>query len=310
MKNFSAIAIIALVLIALGLIAIKILPTDNTNSEIELPSPLDATADHKNIEYTIAGARVRLVDGVSETESAPGSASKTVTKYFGNEVWKDLNGDGEEDAAFLITQETGGTGTFYYAVAAVQTAQGYRGSQALLIGDRIAPQTTESGPGNSIIINYADRFPGESFATPPSYGKSLRLLLDPITMQFGEVAQNFEGEADAASMSLTMKKWDWIKASYSDGKIVTPKVPNVFTLTFTEEGSFSATTDCNGVGGSYKTSGSALMLKDMVSTLMYCEGSQESEFSQLMSESETYHFTDKGELILELKNGGGSVTFR
>ena len=158
------------------------------------PQPAGA-ADYKNATYIIDGRSVTLVNGVAEEEAAPGSASKIVTRYFGNEVRKDLNGDGREDVVFLLTQQTGGSGTFFYAVAALNTPQGYVGSQGLFLGDRIAPQTTESGRGNIVIINYADRAPGQPFTVQPSVGKSIWLLLDPATMQFGEVAQNFEGES-------------------------------------------------------------------------------------------------------------------
>ncbi len=118
--------------------------------------------DYKNIEYTIDGQHIKLVNGVSEIPAAPGSASKIVTRYFGNEVRHDLNGDGKEDIVFLVTQSTGGTGTFYYVVAALAMPNGgYVGSQALLLGDRIAPQTTgmsrEVGKENIVVVNYADR---------------------------------------------------------------------------------------------------------------------------------------------------------
>ena len=71
------------------------------------------------------------------------------------------------------------------------------GSQGLLLGDRIAPQTTGADKGKIIVVNYADRAQGESFTVRPSVGKSIWLLLDPKTMQFGEVVQNFEGESSS-----------------------------------------------------------------------------------------------------------------
>jgi hypothetical protein len=47
---------------------------------------------------------------------------------------------------------------------------------------------------NVVVVNYAVRLPGEPFTAEPSLGKSVWLKLDPTTMQFGEVEQNFEGE--------------------------------------------------------------------------------------------------------------------
>jgi hypothetical protein len=68
-------------------------------------------ASFTDIAYTIDGERVLLANGVAEREAAPGSATTVVTRYFGNEVEGDLDGDGILDIAFLLTQDGGGSGT-------------------------------------------------------------------------------------------------------------------------------------------------------------------------------------------------------
>jgi len=152
-------------------------------------------ADYRNLTFMIAGEPVTLVDGVSEVPAPDGGASKTITRYFGNEAEGDLNGDAIPDIVFLVTQESGGSGTFFYLVGALQTPAGtWNGTHAVLIGDRIAPQTTEYREG-LMIVNYAERAPGEPMTAQPSVGKSLYLKYDPVTNQFGEVVQNFEGES-------------------------------------------------------------------------------------------------------------------
>jgi hypothetical protein len=144
------------------------------------------SVDYKAVTYTISGKPVVL-------ESTPGVA------YFGNEVSTDLNNDGRIDIAFLITQKVGDS-IFYYVVAGINTPAGYIGSQAVLIADRIAPQTTETRAGlngaHLIVVNYADRKAGEAFTVKPSIGKSLVLKFDPKDLSFGEVVQNFEGESN------------------------------------------------------------------------------------------------------------------
>lgn len=142
-------------------------------------SPEDAT-------YHIDGQAVKLNDGVSEVTLVPGSASKTITRYFGNEAKYDFDGDGKKDTAFLITQETGGSGTFYYLVVALNTENGYVGSNAVFLGDRIAPQTTEARKGGVVLVNYATRNPGESFAVQPSLGTTAQFVFDPKIMGFSE----------------------------------------------------------------------------------------------------------------------------
>jgi len=264
----------------------------------------------KDAEYRIAGKNVVLKNGVSEVEAAPGSASKVVTQYFGNELYKDLNEDGKEDVVFLLTQTTGGTGTFYYVVAALATDDGYLGSEGVFLGDRIAPQATQSGPGKSVVVTYADRAAGESFSATPSVGKSIRLLLDPVARQFGEVVSNFEGEADPSKMDLSMKTWKWISVLYNDERFITPKQEGVFTLTLNKDQTFAATTDCNRMNGVYTAKDGIISFGQFTSTKMYCEGSQETIFSELIRDTSGYHFTSKGELILDLKFDSGSVTFR
>lgn len=142
--------------------------------KISTPS-MDKGVDYKNATYKIDGKSVTLINGEAETEIAPGSASKSITKYFGNEVVSDLNNDGRPDIAFIITQTNGGSGTFYYAVAALNTSNGYLGSDLVLLGDRIAPQSTNMSTNpsqkNVIVFNYLDRNLSDSFTISPSVGK-------------------------------------------------------------------------------------------------------------------------------------------
>ena len=166
------------VLVVIGAIAYTTY-TDTNGPTTSLPQ------DYKSATFTIEGRPM-------------------TARYFGNEVMHDLNDDGVKDVAFLVIEDGGGSGTFFYVVAALNTPDGYVGSQAFYLGDRIAPQTTEVVTGTTtmgtqrkgvIVVNYADRAPGEPMTTRPSVGKSIWLKLDPATMQFGEVAQNFEGES-------------------------------------------------------------------------------------------------------------------
>ncbi|HEX2978976.1 MAG TPA: hypothetical protein VHO48_01810 [Anaerolineaceae bacterium] len=131
----------------------------------------DNLADYRNATYEIEGSAVTLVDGTAETEAAPGSAMKNTTRVFGNEAFGDLNGDGVEDVAFLLTRDNGGSGTFFYAAVALGTEDGYTGTNAIFLGDRIAPQTTLIEDG-VIVVNYAERGPEDSFTDQPSVGVS------------------------------------------------------------------------------------------------------------------------------------------
>lgn len=142
--------------------------------------------DYKTATYYLSGDEVHLGEGG--------------LTYFGNEVEGDLDGDGDVDKAFLVTHEPGGSGTFFYLAGAIYQDGKYKGSNLMLIGDRIAPQTTEfrmlEAPyGARVIVNYADRGPGEPFTTRPSFGKSLYTKYSSTSNDFGVVVQDFEGES-------------------------------------------------------------------------------------------------------------------
>jgi hypothetical protein len=144
------------------------------------PARGQSAFDGKNATFTIDGNSVTLVNGVSEVPAAPGSASEIITRYFGNDASGDLNGDGLPDTAFLVTQDGGGSGLFYYVVVALKTADGYKTTNAFFIGDRIAPQSTYI-PANSqeLQVNYAERKPGEPMTAQPSVGVTLTLKVTP-----------------------------------------------------------------------------------------------------------------------------------
>lgn len=166
---------------------------------VQTKKQVHTAAGYKDATYQIDGIPVQLKNGIAESEAAPGSASKIVTRYFGNEYMTDLNNDGRKDVVFLLTQETGGSGLFYYVVAALNTEHGYVGSDGYLLGDRIAPQSIEMSPNprhtNVIVANYADRAADAPMTAQPSVGKSAYLKLDVQSMQWGVVEPNFEGES-------------------------------------------------------------------------------------------------------------------
>jgi len=135
-----------------------------------------AAAGPRDATYTVNGRPVPLRNGRCETEAAPGSAAKAVTAVFGEPAVGDLDGDGDEDAVLLLVDAPGGSGTFYYVAASIVENGRYRGTEAVLLGDRISPQRI--GIKNGVVeVDYADRRPEDPMATPPSVGKTKFLTL-------------------------------------------------------------------------------------------------------------------------------------
>lgn len=165
---------IVLVVVGVAVIvtAFLVIRDDKQESINQVPEE-SVASDLKNSIFTIDGELVALVNGVSEVP-VENSASLVTTRYFGNEASGDLNGDGIPDTAFLVAQSTGGSGLFYYAVVALKTSDGYKMTNAFLVGDRIAPQSTEINAGE-IYVNFAERKPGEPMTATPSVGAVLLL---------------------------------------------------------------------------------------------------------------------------------------
>jgi hypothetical protein len=163
-------------------------PTPTTVPEVvrtEAPANPPASAtDPQNATYLIDGKEVTLVNGMAEQEAAPGSATKLVTKYFGNAIDIDLNSDGLIDSGFLLTQDGGGSGTFFYVAAAINAGDSTQGTNAIFLGDRIAPQSTNVDPNNPVqfIVNYAERKASEPMSAQPSVGVSRTFKLDNGTL--------------------------------------------------------------------------------------------------------------------------------
>lgn len=159
----TLVIILGVVIVVLILVLILVPPKE------ELPAgtsfePTVLGADIKNAMYAIEGERVLLVDGQADARAGK-------VRYFGNEALGDLNGDGTTDIAFLATLDGGGSGTFFYIITAFKKDGGYKGNNAIFIGDRIAPQTTEIRAGE-VIVNYAERRQGEPMTAQPSVGIS------------------------------------------------------------------------------------------------------------------------------------------
>ena len=302
---------LVLVLIVSILIIWAYMSRKTTVTEITQPIPEVESIDVKNITYTIDGESFTLVHGVAQKDIAPNSATKNTLAFFGEPVYGDVNNDGIDDAAILLVNNPGGSGTFYYAVLAIAIGNTYVATNAINLGDRIAPQTVEIHDGQ-VIYNYAERKAGESMTTQPSIGKSFYVSYNKSTHVISELQKKSPSVivTNQPKYSLTAKKWEWVKTQMNDGKVYAPKKAGVFGITFTNDGKVSLTTDCNSMGGSYTLDGNKIFFTRMMSTMMYCDGSQEGEFSQSIYEVGSYTFSSTGELILEIKMDSGVIIFK
>ena len=126
-----------------------------------------------NATYNINDQPVTLKNGTSISHPfAPGGVTDVpvtaTTNYFGKAAYGDLNGDGLDDMVFVMWQQTGGSGTFYYLAAALDAPNGAAPlTDTVLLGDRIKPVSTEINSG-VIVVTYLARNPNEPMTAVPS----------------------------------------------------------------------------------------------------------------------------------------------
>ena len=162
---------VVLLLINIGMLAacdavVKPLPTETNTISTALPpvvtnpSPIKTVsaplteAMLKNATYQgIYQEAVQLSDGTYiGPASDAGTASKPTINFIGPYAFGDLNSDGVEDAAVILAESSGGSGSFVY-LAVVLNQQGKPSNVAtLLLGDRVQIQSLKVAEGQIILM--------------------------------------------------------------------------------------------------------------------------------------------------------------
>lgn len=141
-----------------------------------LPSGATGLSD---LSVTIDGQQFQMDDGVAEIAAAPGSAITNTLRIVGEPVLAGPDTAGNRDAALIVVNDSGGSGRFYYALAAVAQADSYRATNVLPLGDRITPQITENRDGR-FIYHYLGRGPDQPMSEPPTVENTLTVRLDRV----------------------------------------------------------------------------------------------------------------------------------
>jgi hypothetical protein len=182
--NWKFLLIVIILAIIVGGVTLWYLnQSESSHQPVGIEQPEKITLDSKNCTYILDDKNIALKNGYSEDSIYPGSSSKNITQYFGNEVSGDFNKDGLSDAAFILSQKQSGSGFFYYIAVALGNSRGCKGTNAVFLGDRIAPQTINIDDENRIVVNYTERKKGESTTTPPSIGVTKRFVVEGTTLK-------------------------------------------------------------------------------------------------------------------------------
>lgn len=109
---------------------------------------------------------------------------------------------------------------------------------------------------------------------------------------------------------VTRVKWIWKTTVLADGTVISPKKADAFTMTLTTDGKVQGTTDCNGFGGEYVFGSDGIIsFGPFMSTQMYCEGSQEQDFTKYLADGTQMKIDSTGSLVIAIKDHGGQIVF-
>lgn len=169
MKNI----IIILVIIILGGGLFYFLSHKQTANTPTTTETSNFAPEASSATFTIDDAPVTFSQGKSSVCEEPGFCMES--SILPNSASGDLNGDGKSDTAVFIEQSGGGSGTFIYAAAYVSGTVNYKGTNAVFLGDRIAPKSLSIGNG-VLTVTWLDRKSDEPFSSEPTVSTSKQFV--------------------------------------------------------------------------------------------------------------------------------------
>jgi len=158
----------------------------------------------------------------------PGSASVPRVDFLGDLVARgDLDGDGEDEAAVMLTTNFGGTGVYHYVAVVDQLAAENRNLDTRLVGDRIQLRgmridegrlvldIVRAGPGDAgccptEVVTLQYRLQDGRLSEPVQVGASTRLSLDALVGAAWRLSAWKSGEPAEGRLTL----------EYSEGRFL------------------------------------------------------------------------------------------
>ncbi len=242
---------------------------------------------------------VQLTDGRYEGEPfVPGGASRpTVTFHPEVYAFGDLSGDGVDDAAVILIENSGGSGSFIYLAAVISEGGAPVNVATQFVSDREQVQAI-SIDGNEITVDTV------------SHG-----LDDPMCCPTQEATKVYQLEDDQlVEVLVALEDTLWTLVSYGDpsnpqGVLEDSEITAEFD---SAEGTVNGSAGCNNYFGSYEVDGETITFDPLGSTMMACpepEGimDQETAYLAALGSAVTYHI--EGDR-LEMRNADGALVLQ
>lgn len=123
------------------------------------------------------------------------------------------------------------------------------------------------------------------------------------------VEGQIKDEGDRESPQELLWTWQWIETTYSGVEKVRSENPQTFQITFQADETFTATTDCNAVSGSFEIYDSQIVFGPFAMTKRACSGeTQQDLFVGALSEVDMYR--TEGDTLMLYNDMGLVMIFR
>ncbi|MCB0016144.1 MAG: META domain-containing protein [Anaerolineales bacterium] len=291
-------------------------PTEPTKSPTETAAetPFELTDDLlKNMSYQgIFDEPVTLADGLYEGEPfVEGGASKPTVTLFPMTALGDLNNNGVDDAAVLLVENSGGTGSFVYLAAVLNSEGTPENVSTLLLGDRVSPESVMIAHGE-IVVEAETHAEDDPLCCP-----SLKTRTT-YTLQNGAlITVNTEYLTERKETTVPdelLGTWYWLafqdSADGAESNDIIVSDPSNYGLEFLVDGTAQIQADCNSGSSQLTLEDNSLTFAPGPMTLAECEpGSLYNEYLARLGDVVTYVIDDDGNLVLNLKMDAGNMIF-
>jgi heat shock protein HslJ len=274
-------------------------PTPETASGLTLAVLKNATY------HGIYDDPVQLTDGAYEGEPfVEGGAARPTVTFIDFYAFGDLNGDGLDDAAVFLAENSGGSGVFGYLAAVVDKEGQPVNVGTQLVGDRtqLKEVTVKNG---QIVLNMITQGPNDPFCCPTLE------VLQTFELQ-GEALVLVSTEEVGTLSAASLEDTTWALVSYGDYLNPTAVLADTeITIAFsTADGQISGSAGCNSYfAGFTEEAGGALSIGPVGSTMMACPEAimnQETEYLSALEKVRQFQFFNGKLLIIY---DGGFLTF-
>jgi heat shock protein HslJ len=218
----------------------------------------------KNATYSgIYDTPVTLTNGLYE--GAPfleGGAARPTVQYIDNsEAYGDLDGNGAEDAALLLVENSGGSGVFTYVGSQLNQAGQPVDAGTVMMGDRtqIISMVIEN---NQVVVEMVTQGPDDPMCCPTQVTRKT------LTLQDGKLTEAGAEATGTVSLDMLMgTSWSLKDFNFDQQP---PLAETEITATFAE-GQIDGSAGCNAYNGPVSSEGGqSLSIGPLASTQMAC----------------------------------------